>query len=74
MKNDIMNILENRLFNLRVEKENTLLLLENNTTYEESYITHRLICINERIYELTNLKDDIQYLIYENGEENEKED
>lgn len=65
MKDAIMNILENRLFNLKIEKENTLLLLENNTTYEESYITHRIICINERIYELMNLKDDIQYLLNE---------
>lgn len=65
MKNNIMSILENRLFNLKIEKENTLLLLENNTTYEESYITHRIICINERIYELINLKDDIQYLLNE---------
>ena len=55
----ILTIIENRINNLKREKDTILDLIENKNIYEEDYLIHRLCEVNTSINELNNLYDDV---------------
>jgi hypothetical protein len=55
----ILTIIENRINNLKREKDTILKLIENKNTYEEDYLIDRLCKVNISINELNDLYDDL---------------